>query len=51
MVDLLPGTRNADRLKAAILLAIEVAAKPNNENVPIPCKPIVAKDKFAAEGD
>ncbi len=32
----LPGTRNADCLEAAIPLAIEVAARPNNINEPIP---------------
>jgi hypothetical protein len=34
----LPGTQNAKRLKAAILLAIEVAARPHDKNEPIPCK-------------
>jgi hypothetical protein len=32
----LPGTRNADRLEAAIPLAIKVAARPNDANEPIP---------------
>ena len=46
----LPGTLNADRLKAAIPLAIEVAARPNNVNEPIPREPMVAQDKLKAEG-
>jgi hypothetical protein len=46
----LPGTLNADRLEAAIPLAIEVAARPNNVNKPIPRKPMVAQDKLKAEG-
>jgi hypothetical protein len=37
-------------LKAAIPLAIEVAAWPNNANKPIPWKLMVAKDKLLAEG-
>ncbi len=49
MVDL-PSTRNVNRLEAAILLAIEMAARPNDKNKPIPCKPMmVVKDKSAAE--
>ncbi len=32
----LPGTMNADRLEAAIALAIEVAARPFDPNEPIP---------------
>jgi hypothetical protein len=46
----LPGTHNADRLEAAIPLAIEVAAQPNNVNKPIPREPMVAQDKLKAEG-
>ena len=46
----LPGTLNADRLEAAIPLAIEVAARPNNVNEPIPREPMVAQDKLKAEG-
>ena len=46
----LPGTLNAGRLEAAILLAIEVAAWPNDINKPIPHKPMVAQDKLKAEG-
>ncbi len=46
----LPGTRNADQLEAAIPLAIEVAAHPNDVNKPIPCEKMVAEDKFKAEG-
>ena len=40
----LPGTRNADRMDAAIPLAIEVAACPNNMNEPIPREKMVAED-------
>ena len=46
----LPGTHNADKLKAAIPLAIKVAARPNNVNEPIPREPMVAQDKLKAEG-
>jgi hypothetical protein len=46
----LPGTRNANRLKAAITLAIKVAARPNNINKPIPREPILAQEKLKAEG-
>ncbi len=45
----LPRTRNANRLEAAIPLAIEVAAQPNNVNKPIPWEPMVAQDKLKAE--
>jgi hypothetical protein len=37
-------------LEAAIPLAIEVAARPNNVNKPIPRKKMVAEDKLKAEG-
>ncbi len=46
----LPGTHNANRLKAAIPLAIKVAARPNDVNEPIPREPMVAQDKLKAEG-
>jgi hypothetical protein len=46
----LPGTLNANRLKAAIPLAIEVAARPNDVNKPIPREPMVAQHKLKAEG-
>ena len=46
----LPGTLNADRLEAAISLAIEVAARPDDVNEPIPREPMVAQDKLKAEG-
>jgi len=46
----IPGTKNASRLEAAIPLAIEVAARPDNVNKPIPHKTMVAKDKLLAEG-
>ena len=46
----LPGTRNADRLEAATPLAIEVAARPNDANEPIPREKMVAEDKLKAEG-
>ena len=37
-------------MEAAIPLAIEVAARPNDVNEPIPCKKMVAEDKLKAEG-
>jgi hypothetical protein len=46
----LPGTCYANRLEVAILLAIEVAAQPNNINKPIPREPMVAQEKLKAEG-
>ena len=46
----LPGTLNADRLEAAIPLAIKVAARPNDINEPIPREPMVAQDKLKTEG-
>jgi hypothetical protein len=46
----LPGTQNADRLEAAILLAIKVAARPHDKNEPIPHKSMVARYKLKAEG-
>ena len=46
----LPGTRNADRMEAAIPLTIEVAASPNDMNEPIPHEKMVAEDKLKAEG-
>jgi len=45
----LPRTMNAKCLKAAIPLAIEVAACPNNANGPIPRKKMVTEDKLKAE--
>jgi len=45
----LTGSENASRLEAAIPLAIEMAARPDNVNKPIPCKTMVAKDKLLAE--
>jgi hypothetical protein len=45
-----PGTDNASRMEAAIPLAIEVAARPNDPNEPIPREPMIAKDKLTAEG-
>jgi hypothetical protein len=42
----LPGTRKADHLEAAIPLAIEIAAHPNDINKPIPREPLVAQDKL-----
>ena len=44
------GTENASQLEAAIPLAIEVAARPDNMNKPIPRKTMVAKDKQLAGG-
>ncbi len=46
----LPGTMNANRLKAVIALAIEVAAQPLNLNEPIPQELMVALEKLIAEG-
>ncbi len=46
-----PGMKkNAERLEAAIPLAIEVTAWPNNPNEPIPREKMVAEDKLKAEG-
>ena len=45
----IPGTENAYRLEAAIPLAKEVAAQPDNVNEPIPRKMMVAKEKLLAE--
>jgi hypothetical protein len=46
----LPRTGNANRLEAAIPLAIKVAAQPNNINEPIPWEPMVTQEKLKAEG-
>ncbi len=46
----LPGTCNANRLEAAIPLAIKVAAQPNNVNKPIPWEPMVAQEILKAAG-
>jgi hypothetical protein len=46
----LPRTRNADRLEAAIPLAIKVAARHNDANQPIPREKMVAEDKLTMEG-
>ncbi len=46
----LPGTRNTNRLEAAIPLAIKVAAWPNSINKPIPWEPMVAQEELKAEG-
>ncbi len=46
----LPQTINAERLEAAILLAIEVAARPNDANKPIPHMKMVAEDTLKEEG-
>jgi hypothetical protein len=46
----LTGTQNAERLEAAISLAIEITARPNDANEPIPHKNMVAEDKLKAEG-
>ena len=46
----IPESGNAERLKAAIPLAIKVAARPTDANEPIPREPMVAKDKLKAEG-
>jgi hypothetical protein len=36
-------------MEAAIPLAIKAAAQPNDPNKPIPCEPMIAKDKLTAE--
>ncbi len=46
----LPRTMNVERLEAAIPLAIEVTACPNDANEPIPCKKVVTKYNLKAEG-
>jgi hypothetical protein len=46
----LQGTHNADRLEAAIPLAIKVAACPNDVNEPTPREAMVAQNKLKAEG-
>ena len=46
----LPGTRNADRMDAATPLAIEVTARPNDMNEPIPHEKMIAEDKLKAKG-
>jgi hypothetical protein len=46
----LPRTRNTDRLELVIPLAIEVSARPNDINEPIPQEPMVAQEKLKAEG-
>jgi hypothetical protein len=45
-----PGTDNAACMEAAIPLAIEVVAGPNDPNEPIPCEPMIARNKLTAEG-
>ncbi len=45
-----PGTDNAACMDAAIPLAIEVAARPNDPNEPIPREPMIARNKLTAEG-
>jgi hypothetical protein len=46
----LPGIMNANQLEAAISLAIELAAQPNDTNKPIPREKMIAEDKLTAEG-
>ena len=46
----LPRTCNANKLEAAIPLAIEVVARPNDINKPIPWEQMVAQEKLRAEG-
>ena len=46
----IPGSKNIKRMAAAIPLAIEVAARPNDPNEQIPCEKMVAEDKLKAEG-
>jgi hypothetical protein len=45
-----PGMDNAAHMEAAIPLAIEVAVRPNDPNKPIPCEPMIARNKLTAEG-
>jgi hypothetical protein len=45
-----PGMDNATCMEAAIPLAIEVAAQPNDPNEPIPREPMIARNKLTAEG-
>jgi hypothetical protein len=40
---------NATCMEAATPLAIEAAAQPKDINEPIPCKPMIARDKLMAE--
>jgi hypothetical protein len=44
------GTDNTACMEAAIPLAIEVAAQANDPNEPIPCDPMIAKNKLTLEG-
>jgi hypothetical protein len=46
----LPGSGNAERLEAAIPLAIEATARPNDPNELTPHEKMVAEDKLKAEG-
>ncbi len=46
----LSSTQNTDELEAEILVTIKVAAQPHDKNEPIPCKPMVVRDKFKTEG-
>jgi hypothetical protein len=45
-----PGTDNTACMESAIPLAIEVAARPNDPNEPIPHEPMIARNKLTAEG-
>jgi hypothetical protein len=44
------GTDNAACMEAAIPLTIEVAAQPNDPNEPLPCEPMIARNKLTVEG-
>jgi hypothetical protein len=44
------GIMNANRLEAAISLAIKVTCQPNKANEPIPQEKMIAEDKLTAEG-
>ncbi len=46
----IPGSKNVERMAAAIPLAIEVAARPNDPNETIPHEKMVAEDKLKVEG-
>jgi hypothetical protein len=45
----LPGTNNITKIKRAVLLALETAARPLMENKPIPHHDMPTKNKFEAE--
>jgi hypothetical protein len=46
----IPGRDNAACMEEVIPLTIEVAARPIDPNEPIPCEPMIARNKLTAEG-